>query len=214
MTRNLLITFCGFFMAAGAVGCTTSDMSRRVDALRSEKENVLRQRAAIEAELLTCRARCESLEAQLREKPRSGVIPTPFEIPSELQDLVGIRRRGGDTIIDIPSDLFFTSGSSKLTSQSKTTMGHVVKFIKSESRGGMIRIEGHTDSDPVRRSKGRYHCNWELSFERSHAVMHFLLESGGFDPQAIVCESYGQHQPVDTKNKSRNRRVEIVIARN
>ena len=213
MTRNLLITFCGIFMAAGALGCTTSDMSRRVDALRTEKENVLRQRAAIEAELLTCRARCESLEAELRQKPKAGVTPTPFQIPVNLQGKVGIRRRGSDTIIDIPSDLFFSSGSSKLTSQSRKTMGHVVSFIKGESQGGMIRVEGHTDSDPIRRSKSRYHCNWELSFERSHSVMHYLLESGGFDPGMIVCESYGQHQPVDSKNKSRNRRVEIVVAR-
>jgi flagellar motor protein MotB len=42
--------------------------------------------------------------------------------------------------------------------------------------------------------------------------MHYLIEKGGFDPRRIVCEAYGEFQPVDPKVKSRNRRVEIVIA--
>ena len=42
--------------------------------------------------------------------------------------------------------------------------------------------------------------------------MHYLVQSGGFDAGRIVCESYGEHHPVDPKNKARNRRVEIVLA--
>ena len=213
MARNILIAFCGIIVAAGAIGCASGDMSRRVDALRTEKENVQRQKAALEAELLACRARCESLESELNQKRRANVEPTPFQIPEELKGKVGIHRRGSDTVIDIPSDVFFASGSSDLTTGSKRTMAHVVDFIRQESANGTIRIEGHTDTDPIRRTKSRYHCNWELSFERSHAVMHYLVQNGGFDPRKVVCESYGEHHPIDPSNKARNRRVEIVLAR-
>ena len=51
-----------------------------------------------------------NLEAELQDLPRGGYDLNPFDIPSELEGKVSIRRRGSDTIIDIPSDVFFSSG--------------------------------------------------------------------------------------------------------
>jgi flagellar motor protein MotB len=42
--------------------------------------------------------------------------------------------------------------------------------------------------------------------------MHYLVDKGGFDPHRVACEAYGEFQPLDPQNKTRNRRVEIVIA--
>ncbi len=199
--------------AAGA-GCASPGLELRVDELTREREELQRQRAQSEADLLACRARCESLERERRAAPRAaGVAPTPYEdVPADLKGKVDIRRRGNETVIDIPSDVFFASGSSTLTAGSDRTMGQIVDFIKRGHPSGLIRVEGHSDADPIRRTKSRYHCNWELSFERAHAVMHYLVDKGRIDPQRVACEAYGEFHPQDPRNKSKNRRVEIVIA--
>lgn len=197
-----------------AVGCMAGDLQRRYDMLALDNEQLQRDKARLEADLLACRARCEALErGQVSEPPpKAGVTTIPFEVPSELQGKVDIHKRGRDTVIDIPSDVFFASGSATLNRSGQSTMGDVVRYIRTNHPNGTLRIEGHSDTDPIRRTRGRFHCNWDLSFERSHAVMHHLVERGGFDPRRVVCEAWGEFHPKDARNKSRNRRVEIVIA--
>ena len=201
---------------AAAVGCAGPDLQRRVDELTREQEDLQRQKSQAEADLLACKARCDSLERDRRATPRpgaAGVTSAPYEVPGDLQGKVDIRKRGNDTVIDIPSDVFFSSGSSTLSRDGDKAMGQVMDYIRKSHPSGMIRVEGHSDSDPIRRTKSKYHCNWELSFERAHAVVHFLVEKGKIDPHRVVCESFGEYHPQDPANKSKNRRVEIVIAR-
>ncbi len=198
---------------AAAVGCAGPDLQQRVDELTREQEDLQRQKAQADADLLACQARCESLERDRRAAPRPEAAGAADEVPGDLQGKVDIRRRGDDTVLSIPSDVFFASGSSTLSRDGGRTMGQVAAYIKRNHASGLIRVAGHSDSDPIRRTKSKYHCNWELSFERAHAVVHYLVEKGKFDPRRVVCESYGEYHPQDPANKSRNRRVEIVIAR-
>ncbi len=199
---------------AAAVGCAAPDLQGRVDELTREHEELQRRKAQAEADLLACRARCESLERERRSGVRPAAEPSaPVEAPSDLGGTVDIRRRGGDTVIDLPSDVFFASGASTLNREGEKSMAQVAAWIRKNHPDGLIRVEGHSDADPIRRTKSKYHCNWELSFERAHAVVHYLVEKGKFDPRRVVCESYGEFHPQDPSNKSRNRRVEIVIAR-
>jgi flagellar motor protein MotB len=177
--------------------------------LTREQEDLQRQKAQTESELLAYKARCEALE---RAKTPAPTTRASADVPNDLRGKVDIRKRGNDTVIDIPSDVFFASGSASLNGTSEKTMAQIADYIKRNHPGGMLRVEGHSDTDPIRRSKSKFHCNWELSFERAHAVMHFLIEKGGLDPRRVVCEAYGEFQPLDPKNKSKNRRVEIVIA--
>jgi chemotaxis protein MotB len=198
---------------AAAVGCAGPDLQGRVDELTREHEELQRRKAEAEADLLACRARCESLERERRAGARPSESAEPAETPSALGGKVDIRRRGGDTVIDLPSDVFFASGSSTLNREGEKSMAQVAAWIRKNHPDGLIRVEGHTDADPIRRTKSKYHCNWELSFERSHAVVHYLVEKGKFDPRKVVCEAFGEFHPQDPSNKSKNRRVEIVIAR-
>lgn len=216
MPSKLLAILCLTVSCAAAVGCAGGDLQRRVDEMSREQEDLQRQKAQAEADLLACKARCESLERDRRSAPKAGaagVASTPYEVPADLQGKVDIRKRGNDTVIDLPSDVFFASGSSTLSGGGDKTMGQIVDYIKRHHPQGLIRVEGHSDSDPIRRTKSKYHCNWELSFERSHAVVHYLVEKGRFDPRKVVCEAFGEFHPQDPSNKSKNRRVEIVIAR-
>ncbi len=210
MSKTILKALAVALGGLAAAGCATGNLQMRVDQLTREREDLRRQKAAVEADLLACQARCEALERDRRAAPRAAA---PVDVPDDLRGKVDIRRRGDDTVIDLPSDVFFASGSSTFTSASERTMAQVAQYIRQAHPGGTIRVEGHSDTDPIRRTKGQYHCNWELSFERAHAVMHYLVDKGGFDPRRMVCESYGEYHPQDPANKSKNRRVEIVIAR-
>ena len=197
---------------SGAIGCAGPDLRPRVTELTQEREELLRERTSLEGRLSAAEAREAAL---LRERSTKKEAPAPADL--KLTDSlkakgVSVRSRGHDTVIDLPSDVFFASGSSKLTPAGEKALGEVSGTVKKSFKGSMIRVEGHADSDPIRRSKGKYHCNWELSFERAHAVVHYLIEKGGFDPKHLAIDCYGDTQPIDPKKKAKNRRVEIVVS--
>jgi flagellar motor protein MotB len=199
--------------AAAGIGCSGSEaLQTRIDELTREQEELQRQKEAAESEALAYKAKCEALERDARQKPPPAPAAIAAPLKEEPTDL-DIRRRGNETVINIPSDLFFASGSATLNGGGEKSMSRIVDYIRKNHAGGMIRIEGHSDSDPIRRTKSKFHCNWELSFQRAHAVMHFLTEKGQVDPHHVVCEAYGEYQPQTPGDKSKNRRVEIVLAR-
>ncbi|HZE97494.1 MAG TPA: flagellar motor protein MotB [Planctomycetota bacterium] len=202
-----VVTLC----AAAAVGCSSgADLQARVDELTREQEELQRQKEAAESDALAYRTKCEALERKSRRDPEPAPAVSP--IPADPVGL-DIRKRGNDTVINIPSDVFFASGSATLSPGGEKSMGKIADYIRKNQNGGMIRVEGHSDSDPIRRTKGKFHCNWDLSFQRAHAVMHFLVDKGQVDPHQLVCEAYGEYQPQNPGDKSKNRRVEIVLAR-
>jgi chemotaxis protein MotB len=195
-----------------AIGCSSGpDLQGRIDELTKEQEELQRQKEASDSELAVYKAKCEALErnrtaARPAPAPAPGVRPVPAD--SEGMD---IRKRGNDTVINLPSDVFFASGSASLSAAGEKTMVRVAEYIKKNHSGGLIRVEGHSDSDPIRKTKGKFHCNWDLSFERAHSVVHYLVEKGHVDQHRLVCEAFADNQPQSTNDKSKNRRVEIVI---
>jgi chemotaxis protein MotB len=213
MAKKILAILALTLSVAAGIGCAgNDDLQNRIDALTREQEELQRQKEAAESEALAYKAKADALERDSRHKPAPAAAPAPAPMRDEPTDL-DIRRRGNETVINIPSDLFFASGSATLNGGGEKSMSRIVDYIRKNHAGGMIRIEGHSDSDPIRRTKSKFHCNWELSFQRAHAVMHFLTEKGQVDPHHVVCEAYGEYQPQTAGDKSKNRRVEIVLAR-
>jgi len=199
--------------AVSAIGCSGGpDLQGRIDELTREQEELQRQKEQSDSELAIYKAKCEAME-----RNRSTARPAPAErapavAPREVEPQgLDIRKRGNDTVINLPSDVFFASGSATLNPSSEKTMVKIAEYIRKNHSGGLIRVEGHSDSDPIRKTKSKFHCNWELSFERAHAVLHFLIDKAQLDPHHAVCEAYGEFHPQSTNDKSKNRRVEIVI---
>jgi chemotaxis protein MotB len=212
MSMKILAVVAMTLSAASAIGCAGSDLQGRVDELTREQEDLQRQKEQTESELLSYKAKCDALERERRATPKAAPAPTSAPMPVDPEGL-DIRKRGDDTVINLPSDVFFASGSATLNAVGAKTMAKIAEYIRKNHSGGLIRVEGHSDSDPIRKTKSKYHCNWELSFERAHAVLHFLVDKGQVDPHRAVCEAYGEFHPQSTSDKSKNRRVEIVIAR-
>ncbi len=199
--------------AVSAVGCAGADLQPQIDALARDKDDLQRKNTALEGQLAASEAKCGALERDLSKRAVT-VEKGDMKLSEEMtRKGISLKKRNGDTVIDIPSDVFFASGQSTLSKDGEKILHDVGLLLKKEYAGKMLSVEGHADSDPIRSSKGKYHCNWELSFERAHSVGHFLIDKCGMDPKHMAITCYGEFQPQDAKNKSKNRRVELVVSR-
>ena len=77
-------------------------------------------------------------------------------------------------VISLASDNFFDEDSADLNiDETRETLLKLSEFFNSkELNGRRYRIEGHTDSTPVKNSK--FESNWELSSARAMNVLHYL----------------------------------------
>ncbi len=130
---------------------------------------------------------------------------------------VATRIKNGKIAIMLPSSVFFNSGQVTLKKKAKSSLAKVCNAIKTVFPGGIIRIEGHTDNDPIKQTKSLYSSNWDLSAKRAASVLHFLVGQCSLDPDRLYIAGFGEYQPIasnKTENgKKQNRRVEIVISK-
>ncbi len=123
--------------------------------------------------------------------------------------------KDGKIAVILPSSIFFNSGQASLKKEAKSSLSKVCNAIKTAFPNETIRIEGHTDNDPIRKMKSLYASNWELSAMRAASVLHFLVGQCSLNPERLYISGFGEYQPIASnktkKGKKQNRRVEIVI---
>lgn len=115
----------------------------------------------------------------------------------------------GEMVASIAGDVLFRSGQASVTDEGKRTLDRIASQINSQFGGRTIRVEGYTDSDPIRKSNWK--SNEHLSAERALAVETYLV-SKGVDNDRIYSAAFGPAKSKSTKASSR--RVEIVILAN
>jgi flagellar motor protein MotB len=108
----------------------------------------------------------------------------------------------------------FRPGSASLSYNAaavKAVVG-VGKLIGESYAGSRVTVEGHTDSDPIKKSK--WDSNEALSLARAEEVKK-LLRQAGVGEAKISAVGMGARQPVakgaTERAKAQNRRVEIFI---
>ncbi|KAB3535875.1 OmpA family protein [Alkaliphilus pronyensis] len=143
----------------------------------------------------------EKLEAFLTENNLEGDVLVTLEV------------RG--LVLRFQDNVLFDSGSAELKSTSREILTYLSTFlVEPDLISKYVRIEGHTDTDPLRPSS-RYETNWELSVARAANVVRYLIEEVGLEPKRFSASGYGEYHPIapnDTaENKAKNRRVDIVI---
>ncbi len=120
---------------------------------------------------------------------------------------VEVHRGAGMVEVTVSGDVLFDSGRATLKSAAKKTLDQVAKVLTSQYRNQPVMIEGHTDTDPIKKSK--FKSNYELGLARANAVADYLSQHGVSSSQISV-SSAGADQPKATKAASR--RVEISVA--
>jgi len=109
----------------------------------------------------------------------------------------------------VEGDLLFASGSAKVSSAGETVLEEIAAELN-RNASAKVRIDGHTDSDPVRKTKDLYPAgNIELGAQRAIAVYE-ALEKYGVDAGRMSVMSYADAKPA-AKTKAQNRRVEIYL---
>ncbi len=116
------------------------------------------------------------------------------------------------------SGVLFKSGSWDLTSQTKTRLKKLADVMKSkldQNPGLFVRVDGHTDSDPIKKLKSKgIENNIHLSAQRAMAVRAYLVSSG-LPKDRVFVAGFGEFWPVasgkSSKAKMRNRRVEVYL---
>ena len=179
-------------------------MNQRIEELQRERDDLDSRYNLSEqekAELIEERDRLENARRSMEERlSGSGA---------------SVRIKEGKISVMLPSSILFNSGQTKLKKEAKNSLTKVCNVLKKDFPNATIRIEGHTDSDPLKRTKNVYKSNWELSALRASNVLHYLVDSCRLDPKKLYIAGFGKHQPVASNKskggKKKNRRVEIVI---
>jgi flagellar motor protein MotB len=122
--------------------------------------------------------------------------------------------KAGETRVAIVLQNSFRPGNASLSSNVsavKAVVG-VGKLISESYRGSRVVVEGHTDADPIKKSK--WDSNEALSLARAEEVRKLLRQSGVPDGR-ITAEGMGARNSVargtTDRAKAQNRRVEIYI---
>jgi chemotaxis protein MotB len=206
-----LLTCCVLFTLLP--GCV--NWEKRYDALSVEHENLkgLLERERSEKGMLADQVTqgqqtIEELQRQIEEQKRTPADATGF---GEGYD-VAFDPKAGTITVTLPNAILFDSGKAILKSATSSELNHIHSVLRQKYAGKPIDVIGHTDADPIRKSKWK--DNWELSAQRALTVARYLIKQGVNDDQirAIGC---GESRPIASNSsatdKAKNRRVEIVV---
>ena len=134
-------------------------------------------------------------------------------LSEQIQDgMLEVETEGRKITIRVKEHGSFKSGSATLSEDFMPTL----RVIKSVVAGtpGIISIEGHTDSIPIRTAQ--FGSNWALSSARAVSVAHALFENGDLREDRFSVKGYAETRPLVANtspgNRETNRRVEIVIS--
>lgn len=131
----------------------------------------------------------------------------------ELQDAdYKVNRQEGWIELDIKAGALFDSGSADLRPEAIIKIMKIAKIIKDLPYP--VALEGYTDDIPI--STPQYPSNWELSSARASALAR-CLTSFGVQPHRLSVTGFGEQYPMaentSEEGRSKNRRVNMVIAR-
>jgi chemotaxis protein MotB len=118
-------------------------------------------------------------------------------------------------VISLASDAFFYPASARvIIEETRDILVRLSSLLNSnEVSLRKVRIEGHTDSSDVDPA-GIWQDNWQLSTERSRAVLRYLTDFG-VEERRFQVAGFADTVPVSSNDtpegRAYNRRVDIVI---
>jgi len=197
-----------------ATSLATSCTTRYQDMLRDRDDRI----RALNGDIARLRGENEELQNRLSSRPAPAEASTPRAEPNsllnELQSDLGsdadVSYRRGRISIGVNNRVTFDSGSVALKSSAHQVLRNVASALRSKFSGRRFFVEGHTDTDPISKTKDKYSSNRDLSAKRADAVARYLVRQG-VPESSIVIVGFGQYDPINRGDKAANRRVEIVV---
>lgn len=228
MTRTARIAatrigFSLFTLAFLAVGCAPNEKDLKIEDLTAENDQLKRELDDRDRQLGEATARENEARATIDElnrelarsradlassrssRPIQQTAPQPVQQPVVQAD--GWISTPSFDMISIPGEVLFPSGKADLTGGGKNAIAKLARDIQSRYSDRDIFVIGHTDNDPIRKSKWK--DNWELGSARALTCVR-SLQRNGVNGQRLIQANCGEFRPSDSiRNKSKNRRVEF-----
>lgn len=220
--QKLVGTVGGAAILILAVGCSDpaadmqiSALQERVARLKGEQRDMYQQLAAAhdarERDGRLSAQQLRDLETQLADARRQLA-----DAPATVVKSGSFTEAGGIAWANIAENILFDSGEAKIKPQGRERLRDLVREIQAKYSDRDIWVVGHTDNDPIIRTKELYDDNRQLSQMRGYKVTMVLAELG-IENERLISGGQGQYRPLvsnDSKaNKAKNRRVEIIAVR-
>jgi len=173
-------------------------MTQRIEELQSENQGLDSKYATSEEEnarLIEEKNRLEDAQRSMEERLKGTGV--------------SVKIKEGHISVVLPSSVLFNSGQIKLKKAAKNSLSKVCRILEKDFPNESIRVEGHTDNDPIKRTKQLYKSNWELSAVRAATVLHYLIDNCHLDPTKLYLAGFGEFQPLQaTRTRSVRRKIE------
>ncbi len=194
-------------------GCT--NWEKKYQALNIEHQNLKgllererQEKGQIADEVSEGRQTIEELQRQIAEQQKSPAEASGFGKGYD----VAFDPRAGTLTVTLPNAILFDPGKAKLKRGTIVELDHIHSVLQSRYGGRLIDVVGHTDTDPIKKSKWK--DNLELSAQRALSVTRYLRNKG-IAKDKIRVVGRGESVPIASNStrtgKARNRRVEIVV---
>ncbi|MBN2209766.1 MAG: OmpA family protein [Sedimentisphaerales bacterium] len=212
MNRRTGMLLAGVVIMLLAVGTGCQNWQKKYETCNAEYQNLQALFDAAQQSLSQCESERDQYAQQLgmtqrdlAEARKSRATPQPTgDFPGED---VRYDAAKGTITVTLESGVLFDSGKADLKNDAKTRLNNIANVIKQKYSGKEVSVVGHTDTDPIKKSKWK--DNWELSSQRALAVTRYLI-SRGIAAEQLTAAGRGEFQPVGG-DKAANRRVEIVV---
>lgn len=198
-----------------AMGCDSGSAMQiqaqqdRIYALEAANSQLDADRRALRMAADAARNRAVDLENDLAAA-RQALADQPEPAPVQLANWQG---EGAIVWTDVADDILFDSGKTDLKPTGKQRLQEIAQQIRENFGNRYILVVGHTDTDPIKKTRKLYKDNLDLSQERGRVVALELM-SMGIDSKRVVAGGQGENNPlVDDDSdaaKAKNRRVQIL----
>jgi chemotaxis protein MotB len=208
----------------------------RADSLEKSLDTTAKARHDAEAKL----AVAEAAEAEVAGRAASDATQRKAaeQLQGKLAAIIdrswgAVAIEHNELHVQIAERMLWKPNDDALTVPGKAVLGKVAAVLK-EVPDKQVWVQGHTDDQPAARPasppapgvrKGgkppgvaagpaavtRFPTNWELSAARALTVVHYFQDTAKLDPARLIALAFGQYAPVSSKDKSANRRLELVI---
>ena len=217
LKRKVIIAVSLMFVMSALTGCTNwkkkySALDVEHQNLKGLYENSVATLDASAAEKAQLSQQLSESQRQLEEMKKQLAAKKPASDVTGFSGDVSVDPQAGTITVTLPSTILFASGQAKLKSTSE--LDDIYRVLRERYSGRRVDVVGHTDSDPISKTKDKWQDNWDLSAARSLTVLRHLT-SRGVSPANIRAVACGESRPVASNStaagKSKNRRVEIVV---
>jgi chemotaxis protein MotB len=182
--------------------------TRQIEALTAERDALKKQLEEQALLLKTHQDKASQAESALSQAGQeSADLRRRLE---ELADKEPEFEYDKDTgTLSVAAEVLFDSGKVRLKQSGMDALRKVAPILAESDH--LIRIDGHTDSDPIKHSK--WEDNWQLAAERARQVLKFLLQEGVARERlffAAFADTRPKAENSSTDGKRINRRVELL----